>query len=122
MTLLPLLLLLATPATAHLSIWHPAMFGSDPTNPNSDNASQPLVDRDFKGWWFHDNLANPPTDPNAVVKLPAGGVVKLEISSNKAFTSMGRGLLPNPETAPDPWTNTGNGWGSMFSHSPSQRP
>ncbi|KAF8426953.1 hypothetical protein EV426DRAFT_686441 [Tirmania nivea] len=57
----------ATQATAHLSIWHPAMFGSDPDNINSDNASKPHVDRDFKGWWFHDNLDKPPKDPNTVV-------------------------------------------------------
>ncbi|KAF8454024.1 hypothetical protein BGX38DRAFT_1090004 [Terfezia claveryi] len=108
--------LAATQTTAHLSIWHPCMFGSDPDNVNSDNASKPLVDRDFKGWWFHDNLDKPPKDPNTTVDLPAGGVVKLEISSNKALTSMGGGLLPNPEQAPEPWKNTGNGWGNMHAN------
>ncbi|KAF8476807.1 hypothetical protein BDZ91DRAFT_804952 [Kalaharituber pfeilii] len=106
-TALLLISTLLAPASAHLSIWHPAMFGSDPTNPNSDNASKPL--------WFHDNLDKPPA-PDAVVELPAGGSVDLEISSNKAQTSMGMGLLPNPREAPDPWTNTGNGWGNMHAN------
>jgi hypothetical protein len=39
--------------SAHLSIWHPSMFGLDPTNINSDNASQPLQDMTFRQWYIH---------------------------------------------------------------------
>lgn len=47
---LPLVLAQVLTANAHLSIWTPAMFGLDPTNINSDNASQPLQDYTFRQW------------------------------------------------------------------------
>ncbi|KAI5779968.1 hypothetical protein DFH27DRAFT_596714 [Peziza echinospora] len=102
---------------AHLSIWNKAMFGLDPTQKNTDNASQPLVGRNFDGWWFHGNIDNPPVPGTfEPVALPAaGGSIDLEISSNKGQTSLGFGLQPNPRVAPEPWTN-GNSWGNM--HAP----
>jgi hypothetical protein len=65
--------------------------------------------------WWHGNLDNPPA-AGEVFKLPAGGRVDVEISSNKAHTSLGRGLQANPRVAPEPWRNE-NGWGST--HNPS---
>lgn len=49
-TLLPLVLVQVLSANAHLSVWLPAMYGLDPGNPNSDNASQPLQDYTFGQW------------------------------------------------------------------------
>lgn len=37
-------------ANAHLSIWTPAMFGFDPKNINSANASDPLEGLRFQDW------------------------------------------------------------------------
>lgn len=97
---------------SHLSIWTKSMFGSDPTNYDSDRAAQPLQDYTFAEWWWHGNLDKPPP-PKEVFNLPANGKAEIEIASNKAFTSMGRqGLRPKPREAPIPWSIEGNGWGS----------
>lgn len=131
-TFLPLVLSQALMSNAHLSVWMPSMYGLDPTNINSDNASQPLQGYTFEQWykprhvynlqaratlmiprWWHGNLDNPPAD-NESFALPANGSVDVEISSNKAFTTLGRGFKDaNPRMAPDPWLNQ-NGWGSKY--------
>ncbi|RPA95384.1 hypothetical protein L873DRAFT_1607582, partial [Choiromyces venosus 120613-1] len=104
-------------AKAHLSAWSKSMYGLDPTNINSDNASQPLQDYTFAQWWWHGNLDNPPA-PGEVTKLPANGHIDVEISSNKAQTTLGRGFFDkDPRKAPEPWSN-GNGWGNM--HAPAR--
>ncbi|KAH0614319.1 uncharacterized protein H6S33_006205 [Morchella sextelata] len=116
-TFLPLVLSQALMSNAHLSVWMPSMYGLDPTNINSDNASQPLQGYTFEQWWWHGNLDNPPAD-NESFALPANGSVDVEISSNKAFTTLGRGFKDaNPRMAPDPWLNQ-NGWGNM--HAPNR--
>jgi len=94
---------------AHCSIWHPSTFDSDRANGNSDANSQPLQDYPFDKWWWHGNLAYPPA-AGAVFQLPANGVATVDISSNKAFTTMGyRGY--NQENTPNPWT--GNAWSNI---------
>ncbi|KAL7272399.1 hypothetical protein RUND412_004794 [Rhizina undulata] len=115
--LLPVVLSQLSTSHAHLSIWTTAMFGLDPTNKNTDNASQPLQDYPFSTWWWHGNLDNAPED-GAVFELPANGTVQVEISSNKGQTSLGFGLKENPTEAPNPWLN-GNSWGNM--HAPTRQ-
>lgn len=80
---------------AHLSLWTPSMYGSEPSNVNSNHVVQPLRGLPFNQWWFHGDIDQPPP-PNAVTSLPARGKIDLEISGNMAFTSMGRGVLANP--------------------------
>jgi hypothetical protein len=41
---------------------------------------------------------NDPPPPSAVTALPAGGTIDFEITGNKGFTSMGRGLWVKPGT------------------------
>jgi hypothetical protein len=101
-------------ADAHLAVWQESMYGSEPGNINSNHAVQPLRDLPFDQWWFHGDMNSPPP-ANAVTKLPAGGKIDLEIADNKAFTSMGRGLLPNPRDPPVPWKNM-NDWGNMHAN------
>lgn len=60
----------------------------------SNHVVQPLRGLHFNQWWFHGDIDQPPP-PNAVTSLPARGKIDVEISGNKAFTSMGRGLLAN---------------------------
>jgi hypothetical protein len=98
---------------AHLSIWTKSMYGADPKNGNSNRAALPLQGYPFNQWWWHGNLDEPPP-PGEVFNLPANGKADVEIAGNKAFTSMGKGLRPNPREAPVPWSNTGNGWGSKY--------
>ncbi|CAF0828144.1 unnamed protein product [Didymodactylos carnosus] len=99
---------------AHLAIWTKSMFGQDRGNVNSNRAAQPLQDMRFDQWWWHGDMNDPP-DEGEVFNLPANGKADLEISSNKAFTSLGTarpGLKPNPRDSPNPWLNE-NGWGNM---------
>lgn len=104
----------ATNIYAHLAVFTPSMYGSEPDNINSNHAVQPLQEMTFKEWWWHGDLDKPPPK-NAVLSLPARGKVDLEIAANKAFTSMGRGLLPNPRQPPVPWLNE-NAWGNMHAN------
>lgn len=49
-------LALALPAAAHMSLWHPSMYGfSDSYNPVT-----PLVRMNFNQWWFHGAINDPP--------------------------------------------------------------
>jgi hypothetical protein len=106
-----------------MSIYVPSMWGSEPDNINSNWACQPLQDQPFSGWWFHGTRSlNDPPVGNAVTQLPAGGTLDFEITGNKAFTSMGRGLWvkpgSGPRDVPDPWTNDMGGYGSSNIHAP----
>lgn len=66
---------------------------------------------------------NDPPPANAITQLPAGGTIDFEITGNKAFTSMGRGLWINTtsqatvRSVPNPWRNDMGG-GSSNIHSP----
>jgi len=65
-------------------------------------------------------LGDPPIN-NAITQIPACGTIDFEIGTNKAFTSMGRGLWHHPgkssRVPPDPWSNTDSEWPSNL-HSP----
>jgi len=82
----------------------------------------PLQDLSFQDWWMHgQRTLNDPPAANAITQLQAGGTVDFEIATNKAFTTMGRGLWHHPgkssRVPPDPWSNTGSEWPSNL-HSP----
>jgi len=105
-----------------MSIFVPSMWGSEPDNINSNWACQPLQDQAFQGWWFHGTRSvNDPPPANTITQLPAGGTLDFEITGNKAFTSMGRGLWvapgKSPRDIPDPWSNDMHG-GSSNIHAP----
>jgi len=109
-------------AQAHMSIFVPSMWGSEPDNINSNWACQPLQDQGFSGWWFHGTKSvNDPPPASTITSLPAGGTLDFEITGNKAFTSMGRGLWvkpgKSPRDVPDPWSNDMGG-GSSNIHAP----
>lgn len=105
-----------------MSIYIPSMWGSEPSNINSNWAVQPLQDLNFVDWWMHGtrSLQDPPP-ANNITQLPAGGTYDFEITGNKAFTSMGRGLWvkpgSTPRSVPDPWSNDMGG-GSSNIHAP----
>jgi len=107
---------------AHMSIYVTSMWGSEPDNINSNWMVNPLQDLDFNDWWMHGpkTLSDPPP-ADAITQLPAGGTIDFEIATNKAFTTMGRGLWHHPgkssRVPPDPWENTGSEWPSNL-HSP----
>jgi len=109
-------------ANAHMSIYAPSMWGSEPSNPNSNWAVNPLQNLGFSDWWMHGpkSMSDPPA-PNAITSLPAGGTIDFEIGTNKAFTTMGRGLWHSAgktsRVPPDPWMNTGSEWPSNL-HAP----
>lgn len=119
---LALVLLGLMGAQAHMSIYVPSMWGSEPSNINSNWAVNPLEDLSFNDWWMHGpKSVNDPPPADQITQLPAGGTIDFEIGTNKAFTSMGRGLWhSNGKTSrvpPDPWANTGSEWPSNL-HSP----
>jgi len=99
------------------------MWGSEPSNINSNWAVQPLESLSFNDWWMHGPKSlNDPPPANAITPLPAGGTIDFEITGNKAYTSMGRGLWckpgATPRDIPDPWSN-GMGGGSSNIHAQS---
>lgn len=107
---------------AHMSIYVPSMWGSEPNDQNSNWAVNPLENLNFNDWWMHGPRSlNDPPSSNAITQLPAGGTIDFEIGTNKAFTTMGRGLWHSPgktsRVPPDPWANTGSEWPSNL-HSP----
>jgi hypothetical protein len=66
-------------------------------------------------------VSDPPA-ADAITELPAGGTIDFEITGNKAFTTMGRGLCcqagHTPRNIPDPWSNGMNGLCSANIHAP----
>jgi len=107
---------------AHMSIYVPSMWGSEPDNINSNWAVNPLQDLSFNDWWMHGPRSlNDPPHPNNITAILAGGTIDFEIGTNKAFTTMGRGLWHHPgktsRVPPDPWSNTDSEWPSNL-HSP----
>jgi hypothetical protein len=108
-------------AQAHMSIYVPSMWGSEPGNINSNWAVQPLENLNFVDWWWHGTKSiNDPPVNNAVTELEAGGTYDFQITGNKAFTTMGRGLCcqqgHTPRNIPDPWSNGMNGLCSANIH------
>ncbi|GAA5980611.1 hypothetical protein JCM5350_003559 [Sporobolomyces pararoseus] len=85
--------LAVTQVEAHMSMWHPSMYGvgpnwgADSTLPNPANPIGPDIPNQ-KDWWFRgpESRALKPRN-GSVMDLPAGGKVDIEIACNVAFTS-----------------------------------
>ncbi|BEJ14676.1 hypothetical protein CspHIS471_0404430 [Cutaneotrichosporon sp. HIS471] len=97
LTLLPFL---AVPVAAHLSIWHPSMYGFEGDNPYAWEAIKPLARLNFNQWWFHGDIDKPPAD-GQVFNLPAGGVAHMEVGCQKSVTSYGG--RENQDLSCDEW-------------------
>ncbi|KAF9464509.1 hypothetical protein BDZ94DRAFT_1255898, partial [Collybia nuda] len=84
----------ATLTNAHLAAWHKGMYclnGVDGVvNLNANEAVNPLYDLPKKDWWFHhiNKCDNFPPDEGDFLELPAGGDFTVEISANRATTSL----------------------------------
>ncbi|GAA5992324.1 hypothetical protein JCM10908_000426 [Rhodotorula pacifica] len=79
-------------ASAHMSIWHPSMYGVGPNWAYDAGApTDPLgpgLQQD--DWWFRGPKARSLTpQAGAVMELPAGGSITFEIACNYAFSSYG---------------------------------
>ncbi|KAL1408514.1 hypothetical protein Q8F55_005326 [Vanrija albida] len=92
------LLLLATAANAHLTMWHPALFGYNYPNQSTDavqnrNQNAPVAplrareNMNLTAWFWR--FADYPPAPGEFLHLPSEGEVVGEISCNRAFTSGG---------------------------------
>ncbi|GAA6055117.1 hypothetical protein NBRC10513_000803 [Rhodotorula toruloides] len=80
-------------SSAHMSIWHPSMYGveagfsyeaGDPVAPLGSGVQK------LEDWWFRGPRARALKPQNdSVMELPAGGGAKIEIACNVAWTSYG---------------------------------
>ncbi|CAD6571688.1 MAG: hypothetical protein CYPHOPRED_004554, partial [Cyphobasidiales sp. Tagirdzhanova-0007] len=96
-------LLALGPVLAHHAMWHPSVYGfnasgTDPANYFDTPANTAFITTPLRLWekltfdqWFFHGLRG--ATPNAIMDLPAGQSVTLEISCNKAGTS----YTNNPE-------------------------
>ncbi|EIW57516.1 uncharacterized protein TRAVEDRAFT_29586 [Trametes versicolor FP-101664 SS1] len=79
---------LASGASAHVSIWHPSMYGFNVTDStfSYDNRPQvPLYNMPFSQWWFHGHIDYPPNEGD-FFELEAGGTVNTVLSCDKGAT------------------------------------
>ncbi|KAI0250269.1 hypothetical protein BJV78DRAFT_601752 [Lactifluus subvellereus] len=80
-----IVLAVASRVSAHVSLWHPSMFGfNESTAPN--RAQDPLMNLPFNEWWMHGLLDKPP-HPEDIMQLPVGRSVTTELSCDKDSTS-----------------------------------
>ncbi|POY71101.1 hypothetical protein BMF94_5858 [Rhodotorula taiwanensis] len=111
-TSLLLLCCLLSTVSAHMSIWHPSMYGVGPdwaydAGPPMNPIGPGLATQDE--WWFRgpEARALPPQD-GAVMELPAGGSITFEIACHYAFTSYGYATsVPGSELDACPGSNAG---------------
>lgn len=69
------------------AIFHPSMFGFNQTDASHGNRAQdPIMNRNFSGWWFHNHTHLPP-HPEDVKQMPVGEASMFEISCDKDATS-----------------------------------
>jgi hypothetical protein len=78
---------------AHVAMFHPSMWGLNVTGSTTqtlygyDNRPVvPLMNMDFKHWWFHNHLDHPPAE-GQFFELPAGGSNTAELACTKDATS-----------------------------------
>jgi len=60
--------------------------------------------KEFKDWWFHGYLSDPPT-PETLVDLPAGGLTMTQIACNKSYTVFPGNTPPKPTTFSNGWVD-----------------
>lgn len=80
-----------------VAMWHPSVYGF---NGDGYSIAVPLADNNFEQWWMHGQKNNKPKD-GAVLELPAGGEVTIELACNKQYTSFGGGGEGNDPCPPD---------------------
>ena len=86
-------------------MWHPSVYGF---NGDGYSISEPLSGKPFDQWWMHGQKSNKPQD-GAVLELPAGGQVTIELACNKQYTSFGQDGAGNNPCPPDtPSMHAGN--------------
>jgi hypothetical protein len=111
---LPLALFLLSAASsvqAHISFFHPSMWGfnivsdHDPAFNYDNRPVAPLFGMTFKQWWFHNHLDFPPAK-GEFFELPAGGTSTAEVACVKSATSFGDaasgGDIRRPDNPNDP--------------------
>ncbi|TFK64060.1 hypothetical protein BDN72DRAFT_288494 [Pluteus cervinus] len=78
----------------HVAAWHPAMYCLNGTSGQDDqNTSEmcnPLYQLHTADWWFHhyDKCDEFPPAPGVFLELPAGGSFTVELTVNRAFTTL----------------------------------
>ncbi|KAF8321095.1 hypothetical protein DL93DRAFT_2130483 [Clavulina sp. PMI_390] len=105
---------LISSTSAHISLYHPSMWGFNATTdtpfygdgvPGLDDNRPvvPLMNRTFEQWWFHGYLNTMPPHEDDIMQLPAGGSQTLELACNKAYTSYWQDVTTSePEQLNDP--------------------
>jgi hypothetical protein len=103
-------------ARAHMSIFHPSMYGfnissgSDPHFSYDNRPVSPLAGYTFDQWWFHGHLGFPPNEGD-FFELPAGGKATAEIACTKSATSFfdagSGGDIRNKNSPNDPCPGSG---------------
>lgn len=94
---------------AHMSMWHPSMYGFD----QSYEPVTPLANKPFNQWWFHGYANN---RPNQVMSITPGQNLNIEIACSKSYSTYGNS--PNPDGCPGDSgsfhaggsTGSGSGW------------
>ncbi|BEI80878.1 hypothetical protein CcaverHIS002_0200380 [Cutaneotrichosporon cavernicola] len=103
---------LAMAADAHISGWHPSMFGFDYPNqsnypyktagpaPNYNN-NRPVTPirlsaKPSENFWVSNGLRDYPPAPGQFLDLPTGGATRFEVSCNRAYTSFRHPGMTNP--------------------------
>ncbi|GAA5845878.1 hypothetical protein JCM3766R1_004641 [Sporobolomyces carnicolor] len=107
---------------AHMSMWHPSMYGVGPNwgresaLPNPANPIGPDIAAQ-NDWWFRgpESRALKPQN-DSVMTLPAGGKVEIEIACNVEFTSYG----VSPSNLSDPLAACPGNSGAFHSGTPDE--
>lgn len=96
-------------ANAHMSMWHPSMYGFD----ESYEPVTPLANKPFNQWWFH-GYAN--KSPSQVMTIKPGQTLNIELACSKSYSTYGNS--PSPDGCPGDAgsfhaggsTGSGSGW------------
>ncbi|KAH7096963.1 hypothetical protein BKA62DRAFT_717982 [Auriculariales sp. MPI-PUGE-AT-0066] len=111
------ILTVAVVVNAHIAAFHKAMYclnGLDNNDePNSAEASLPLIDKSWDDFWMHGKCKDFPPADGEFLDLPVGGKTKLELSSNRGLTTLswdGRYTSLFPTNDPHPDYDTPGAW------------
>ncbi|KAK7032893.1 hypothetical protein R3P38DRAFT_2919543 [Favolaschia claudopus] len=105
-------------AAAHVAAWHKGMYCLNGTTPGHDDQdfnsiANPLFNLKKDDWWFHglDHCNQFPPADGDFLELPANGEFTVELSVNRAFTTLSYGGM-NTGDFPD-GQNYPNGLGGQ---------